>query len=204
MENKSLLKATKEFYQLLGVTAKNNGNIISIIGIEGEDCGISILGDCAALTSGEVTIVKPFELQRKMRQIIDNPVIATDVSVDIKLHPFLSIKKHGKITQQSTLQVDIGNVSETTDICFSYGISEKGQEIQEEKLPITSIPFQSQVVYRKMDGTKCLRVISKNMRITKKRNKCEDNCDVAVISVTAIQGAAKKSLEKKTLPRSKR
>ena len=40
-----------------------------------------MLGDMAQASSGEVTIVKPLELQRKMRQIIDNPIIATDVQV---------------------------------------------------------------------------------------------------------------------------
>lgn len=35
----------------------------------------------ARSSAGEVNIVKPLELQRKMRQIIDNPVIATDVEV---------------------------------------------------------------------------------------------------------------------------
>jgi len=198
MENKSYLKISKEYYNLLGTTAKTNGNIISVIGIEGEDCGISILGECAASTSGEVTIVKPFELQRKMRQIIDNPIIATDVSVNVILHPYLGIKKHGKVTEEYNYKVDIGNVSESSDICFSYGLSEKGTEIMNnEKLTTNSLPFQAQITYRKMDGTKCMRVITKKLRITKKREKCENNCDVAVISMTAIQGAARKSLDKK-------
>ncbi len=34
-------------------------------------------------SAGVVNIVKPLELQRKMREIIDDPVVATDVKVHL-------------------------------------------------------------------------------------------------------------------------
>lgn len=40
---------------------------------------------------------------------------------------------------------------------------------------IKSIPFQIQISYTKMDGTKCLRVISKAEMITKDRQAAEQN-----------------------------
>lgn len=74
-----------KYYDTLTAQAKEYSTFISFIGIEGEDCGVSILGKVAKATSGSVTIVKPLELQRRMRQIIDNPVIATDVNVSYQI-----------------------------------------------------------------------------------------------------------------------
>ncbi len=49
--------------------------------MEGQNCGIGVLGIASELSSGGVNLVKPIELQRQMRQIIDNSIIAMGVSV---------------------------------------------------------------------------------------------------------------------------
>lgn len=61
--------------------------MISIIGIEGADCAMNFLGKSAEFSNGEVNIVNPLELQRKVRKLVDTPVIATDVHVTTILHP---------------------------------------------------------------------------------------------------------------------
>jgi len=196
MENKGNIKSAKEFYRALGSMAKDNGNTISIIGIEGEDCGISILGECAELTSGEVTIVKPFELQRKMRQIIDNPVVATDVKVNILMHPYFGVKKLGVVTD-SNVAIDVGNVTELSDLCFRFGLTGKGESLLESNDTLSRVPIQIQVHYRKLDGTKCMRVFSRNQKISTKRERTEKYADVAVLSMAACQSSSRIALEKK-------
>jgi hypothetical protein len=79
MENKA--SEAKEFYTSMGKTAKANGTTISLIGIQGESVGVTILGKCVEATKGTVTLVNPLEVQRKMREIVDNPIVATDVAV---------------------------------------------------------------------------------------------------------------------------
>lgn len=81
----------EDIYETMGHVAKKNGTIISVIGIEGSDCSMVSLGKCAAITSGAVNIVKPLELQRKMRALVDNPVLGTDVSVKVFTHPSLEV-----------------------------------------------------------------------------------------------------------------
>lgn len=101
---------------------------ISIIAIEGEDCGIGMLGKLAQDTSGTLTIVKPLELQRKMRQIIDNPVIATGVTLKVFTHPIFGFSasktdetKDKKTKQSETVYtVKIGNVTALSDLAIDF------------------------------------------------------------------------------------
>jgi hypothetical protein len=60
-------KSDTAFYQNIGIFAKNSSTTISIIGIEGSDCGVSNLGVCSDLSNGTVNVVNPLELQRQMR-----------------------------------------------------------------------------------------------------------------------------------------
>jgi len=68
------------YYQQVGTFANNGSTTISIIGIEGADCGVKSLAVCADVTSGYVNVVNPLELQRQMRMIIDNPTLCTEVA----------------------------------------------------------------------------------------------------------------------------
>jgi len=178
--------------------AKSKGVEISLIGIEGEDCGVTVLGNMAQITGGEVTIVKPLELQRKMRAIIDNPVIATDVKIRIFLHPYMSVMSYGKEVG-AELNIDIGNVTAETDLGLQFTLSEKGIAAREsgELDKIKQIPFQVQALYRKLDSTKCLRILSEYQNITQDRDISEKDGDVAVISLTTIQTAVTHALTHK-------
>ena len=55
-----------------------------VVSFIGQSCGIGVLGVAAELSSGGVNLVNPLELQRQMRQIIDNSIIAMGVSVKEK------------------------------------------------------------------------------------------------------------------------
>lgn len=56
-----------DFYKQIGIFARNCSTTISILGIEGTDCGVAQLSVCADISSGTVNVVKPLELQRQMR-----------------------------------------------------------------------------------------------------------------------------------------
>ena len=53
-------------YEKMGKLAKENGTTISIIGIEGQDCGVGALSAAASLSAGIVNVVNPLELQRQV------------------------------------------------------------------------------------------------------------------------------------------
>ena len=68
-----------EFYRRVGARAQEQNTTISIIGIEGEHCGLDRLTVCAEMTSGSVNIVRPLELRREMRKQAQKRIIAKDV-----------------------------------------------------------------------------------------------------------------------------
>jgi hypothetical protein len=69
-------KQNVRFYsqRLVSFAKEQNNTSVSVIGLQGEECGLSALAPLAQQTAGDVTIVRPLELQRRMRMIIDNPV----------------------------------------------------------------------------------------------------------------------------------
>jgi hypothetical protein len=58
-------------YEKMGKLAKENGTTISIIGIEGQDCGVGALSAAASLSAGIVNVVNPLELQRQVYMVVD-------------------------------------------------------------------------------------------------------------------------------------
>jgi hypothetical protein len=115
--------------------ARDKSVTISVLAIEGEDCGISMLSKLAQETSGSLVIVNPLELQRKLRAIIDNPVTATDVSVKIFLPPLLRLptynksQKHlkeksgGDQDETRVASISVGNVTATSDFAIDFDVS---------------------------------------------------------------------------------
>lgn len=192
-------KDSKEFFNKIGRLGKEKHIPISLIGIEGGDVGVGVLGKCAEQTGGDITIVKPLELQRKMRQIIDNPVIATDVKIKFLLHETLSFRDGNKILSKNVLEKDIGNVNALSDFTFEYVLNKKGKDRLEKRKgkekPLETIPFQVQIHYTKLDGMKCVRVMTEGKKVTTSTRKAEKKGDVAVIALNAIQQSAKIALQ---------
>jgi len=228
MDTPASAKLSEPFYAKLGKHAKGKGIAVSGLGIEGgEDCGITVLGEMAQDTAGNVNIVKPPELQRKMRQIIDNPLVATDVKVKIIMHPYLSISGLAEKVQNTTstattttttttststssataqtsnnshvVSVDIGNANAETDIAFEFELNSLVQSAREkgDLDKISDIPFQIQIYYKKLDSTSCVRVISVKKPLTKKREVSEKHGNVAVLALATVQLASTEALQLK-------
>mmetsp|Transcript_14797 Transcript_14797/g.16430 ORF Transcript_14797/g.16430 Transcript_14797/m.16430 type:complete len:851 (-) Transcript_14797:59-2611(-) len=199
------LDEARGFYSDIGSTAKKNGVTVSFIGIEGGNVGASIIGVTAEKSSGNITIVKPLELQRKMREIIDNPIIATNVSIKVNLHSWLCFKRYGKDTKKIVKEVQMGNITQSSDVSFNFSPSTKGRSKASSKLERGKdfvkgefeIPFQVQMYYTKIDGMECVRVINCKKKITVNRKRAEKKADVSVIAMNGVQQSAKMALEKK-------
>lgn len=71
-----------------------------------------------------------------------------------------------------------------TDITYSWGVKAPVD------LAATELPLQVQIRYTALDGTKLLRVISRNLPASNDRNKTEAMIDTAVVSIHAIHRAA--------------
>lgn len=107
------------------------------------------------------------------------PVIATNVETRVKLHKGLQFRNElqANLSDDKTiLGKRLGNVTADTVFTFEYGMKPISELLNMEDLDMTKIthfPFQSQIEYTALDGSKCLRVISKKLEVTGERDEVE-------------------------------
>jgi hypothetical protein len=149
--------------------AKENGTVVDVISIRGDDCSLENVGAVAELTSGTVDIVDPLEFGSHNSQIaamLNKPIVATNVSVKLLLHknlrflpasplplPSSAASSSSSSTSTSTSSStsaaeddgehaevrDVGNVTEDTDITFPF------RAARFFDAPNDQLPFQAQV-----------------------------------------------------------
>jgi hypothetical protein len=166
----------EEFYRRVAELARDNRTAISLFGVEGVGCKMGILKVVAERTGGDVTVQPALELQRSMRAMIDNPVVATEVRVSLFLHPSMELANSAQPVQ------DIGNATAATDLSFAF--VPKGTPTRDE------VPFQVQVRYTQTDGKTLLKVISAMRRVTTDRTEAEKQANIAALGLGAVQRAA--------------
>lgn len=165
-KTKDQANQVNQFYEKLGEYAKSKGITVSIISIEGEECNISTLSTLAELTGGSVERVDPIQLTQNFANILQLPVIATNVVTKVKLHKGLEFRNEDPVnlSEDKTLMVrDLGNVTDETEITFEYRLKGLKELVKMEDLDLTAIhsfPFQAQITYSALDGSKCVRIIS--------------------------------------------
>ena len=170
----------KEFYSMISKHAKTAGVTINFIAIEGCECSLEGFKECAEFTSGELTTLHPLELVRQIRKISQNPTVAVDVKLTILLHPSLEFEGG-----TNKLEEQIGTVTQTFDRTYRFSV--KNSALSQK---ITSCPFQYQIDYRKLDGSRCLRVLSTAKETSTDREEVEKSVNAAVVGLSAIQEVA--------------
>lgn len=176
--------AASKFYEDIGLYAQSKGINVSVISIKGSDCNIENLGQVAEATSGAVNRVNPLDIAKDFHTILSSPVIATHVSAKLLLHKGLFIRSEE--SQQSFEIKDVGNVTAETTITFEYGVRKNANEFKELK----ELPFQVQILFTRLDGMTCMRVISRLQPITESKEQAEEEADVAVLGQNAAQQCA--------------
>jgi len=188
MEIPETRTAVEKFYETVGLTAKTNGVTISVLSIKGSEAGVEHLGTVADATGGTINMIEPTELTKNFSTIFENPVIATHVSAKIILHQGLCI--HGDDGREmSQMKEDIGNVTGESECTFEYGTRSSFDIPDYDKLEF--LPFQVQVEYTKLDGMKCVRVISHKQPITRELDHAIQDANIEVLGVNAVRAAAK-------------
>jgi hypothetical protein len=175
----------KKFYLEAGAYAKKNNTRISLIGIEGTDVGLESLSACAELTSGTVNILRPLELVRQIRQLTQNPVIATNVQLSVIVHPDFSLGPQDCPKGLSRSVKEIGNATADSDLSFEYNIRPKAKDRS-----LATYPFQVQIKYTRLNGMQCLRVLTINKQATKDRTEAEKSTNVSLAGLSVIQHSA--------------
>jgi len=184
-------KGMETFYRTVGEYAVSHGTTISVISIKGEDCSIENLGVLTELTTGVVNIVDPLKITQEFSSILSQPVIATHVSVKLVMHNGLFIRTEGEeqkqVEKQSFVTREVGNVTADSAFTFEYGVK-AANEVKNKQL--SALPFQLQIYYTKLNGMKCIRVITREQKLTWDRAQAEAEVNMDVLGMNAMQQTA--------------
>lgn len=184
-----LIEKTAEFYRKVGQIAKSFSTKINVIGVKGSDCNANILLPSTEATNGSINLVSPFEIQRTLREILYNPAIGTDAMVKLVLPKGMNARVGTKIHKNHVYDHSIGNISNPTHLSFQLTFK---KDFKTE----SSVPIQMILDYKKPSGGRFVRVYTVKRKVTYDRFKAEVSTDVAIVSTTCIQVAAKLCLEK--------
>lgn len=183
----------EKFYTTLGEFAKEKGLTINIISIIGDDCNLDALSKLAEMTGGEVERVNPVELTNNFANILSQPIIASNVVAKVKLHKGMTFRNEDpdRLSEDMSLMTrEIGNVTADTEITFEYTLKKISELVKMEDLDltkITEIPFQVQITYKALDGSKMIRVITEQQPISNDREELEQKANFQILGQNAIQ-----------------
>lgn len=174
-KNEEQMGKVEEFYKKLGEYAKQHGVTVNIVSIIGDECNLDSLSMLAELTGGNVERVDPVSLTTNFANILSKPIIATNVKANVLLHKGLQFRNEleDHLSNNGALMTrDIGNVTEDYEITFEYTLKKiselaKMEDFDLEK--IKELPFQTQIHYKALDGSRCIRVITEVLNTTTDR-----------------------------------
>ena len=182
----------EEFYLRAANIAKDKGIEVSVISIEGEECKLSKLSKVCEITGGEVTRVNMMNIATEFANILETPIIATQVSVIIKIHRGLCFRYQDEyLVDNNTLKRELGNVTDGSEFAFEYSIrsTEELAHLNIDLDTVKQFPFQSQIHFTNNEGMRCMRVITALQDTTDDLNRA-GGASLKVLGVNAAQGCA--------------
>eukprot|EP00296_Roombia_truncata_P000036 JP435694.1.p1 GENE.JP435694.1~~JP435694.1.p1 ORF type:complete len:634 (-),score=149.18 JP435694.1:71-1906(-) len=183
-------QAVQDWYTRVGEFAADQGVTVSIVSIKGTDCNMEYLGSVATATGGTVNIVDPLRLTKEFSSMLADEVIATNVTATLKLHSGMFFKNEDSET--SEVSRDMGNVTKFSEITFEYGVRSTAKAMFGG---LRDLPFQLQIRYKKMNGMKCIRVVTQSQPITSARDVAEEDMDVNVLGANVAQQSAQLAMD---------
>lgn len=179
--------AALEFYTQVADFAYEHGITVSIVSIAGEECDLETLRTIPEKTGGDVQRVEADKLTENFANILSAPIIATNVKMKVIIHKGLDYRNEEEQNlnaYKNVLSREFGNVTRDSEMTFEYKVKEleeleKSTDFDISKL--TQLPFQTQIEFTKLDGMKCIRVITKVQQISNDRKEVEAEVDAEVL-----------------------
>lgn len=188
--------------------ARDQGVVVSVVTIDGEECGMENLGICADITSGQVDIVDPLTLKSTVSTLMASSILARNASSKLILPKQLT-------AVAGETQMEFGNVLRTSDFTLAFAptaalaaalkksleatneeLSEQGGEAELEALAaLQRLPIQLQLRFTKNSGEECLRVITQTIDIGHRRAAVEASMNGKVVALDAIHQAAQLAID---------
>jgi len=154
--------------------------------IKGSDCSLEHLVQLSVLSGGMNHMADPLSLTKDFNFILQNPVLATDVRIQLILHQSLKVQSEKHVDQQYLSSKDLGNVTKETTTTYEFSAFDIKQ-LQQMK----NVPIQLQIHFTRLDGSKVIRVLSQIHPITFSREEAESNLNFSVLGLYCAQKSAR-------------
>jgi len=99
---------------------------------------------------------------------------------------------------KTTLVKNLGNVTEDSEVTFEYRLKPIKELLAMEDIDLTEIkqfPFQAQISYTALDGSKCVRVLTNHLAASDDKASVNHEADFGILGVNAIQQASKQAMQ---------
>lgn len=220
MDVELLLTEAQSYYEKLAVVALGQSTTINIVGIRGGDSvRMGMLGKMSDVTQGEVNLVDPLNILSEFASMLEAKIIATKVVVKLLLHKGLSLvnidasklipgvlpqaSPASAVEEDNKTEQTVGNAYEDSELTFEYEVksASKLDELFEERAKLLGLaslpddkkhlPFQVQITFTKLDGSKCIRTITRTQKITSDRQQVENTVKAGLLGTHAWAQSAK-------------
>ena len=192
---------SKIFYSKIGETARQKGIVINLITFEDSESEIEVLMNMVNNSGGEIIRVNPHAILNGFNDLLENEVIASEVEVKMILNKCMTFRdkeEKDMINDGSAITQKIGNVLKETENYFELKFKKAliladMKDINFDDLK--NLTFQCEIIYRKKNGGKYARIISKNLKISDNKEEVEKQADFDIISTMEVQKSAKLASE---------
>ena len=187
----------KEFYIKMGNIAKEKGIVISLIAFEDCESKIDILKNMVYNSGGDIFRVNPNLILDEVNDFLENKALASQVEIKINLNKCMTFRDEEKndiINDGSTILKNIGNVTKEKETYFElkFKHAEQLAEIKEINYDdFTFLIFQIEIIYRKNNRAKYIRVISKKLKLSDNKEIINKQANLNIVSTLQIQKSAK-------------
>jgi len=181
----------REFYNQAAEYAKQHGVSISIVTLVESECRLDMLAPVANLTGGDILRVDPMKLSEDFSAFLAEKIIATNVSLKVKLHKGLKFRNElekNLSADQTTMNKEVGNATRDSVVTFEYCMKRPHELAQMADIDwdkLAKIPFQSQITYKTIDGRKCLKVITNMQEVTHEKEEAKKVVDANIVGAHA-------------------
>jgi len=185
------------FYSKIGEIAKEKGIIINLITFEDSESEIEILMNMVKNSGGEIIRVNPNAILDGFNDLLENEAIASEVEVRMNLNKCMTFRDQEEkdlINDGSSFVQKIGNATKETETYFElkFKKSVKLADMKDINFDeLKNLNFQCEIIYKKKNGGKYVRVISKNLKVSDNKEEVEKQADFEIVSTMEIQKSAK-------------
>lgn len=184
-------------YDRIGEYASSKGTTVHIVTFKGTQVNLDAISRVAEMTNGDVERVDADNIGDNFKNFLAKQVLATKVQLKVKLHRGLEFRNElvANLSSENTiLTKDFGNVNEDTDICFEYQMKPLRELLKISDIDFSllkKLPFQAQIHFTAMDGSKQVRVITSSLSISTDKESLRKDADFQILGINAIQQSTK-------------